>query len=68
MLFPSETGYEFDKAYLMGYNHMSFGGPPVTTDTAEEADEILRNDQNESDIGNSFRQFNLAHIPSVGNF
>ncbi|KAL0369351.1 UNVERIFIED_CONTAM: Transcription antitermination protein NusB [Sesamum calycinum] len=45
-----ETGYEFDKAYLMEYNHMSFGGPPVTTETPEEADEILRNDQKESDI------------------
>ncbi|KAL0459856.1 UNVERIFIED_CONTAM: Transcription antitermination protein NusB [Sesamum latifolium] len=45
-----ETGYEFDKAYLMEYNHMSFGGPPVTAETPEEADEILRNDQRESDI------------------
>ncbi|KAL2239154.1 uncharacterized protein LOC105170208 [Sesamum indicum] len=45
-----ETGYEFDKAYLMEYNHMSFGGPPVTAETPEEADEILQNDQKESDI------------------
>ncbi|PIN18627.1 hypothetical protein CDL12_08706 [Handroanthus impetiginosus] len=45
-----ENGYEFDKAILMEYNHMSFGGPPVTTETAEEADEILRNDQKESEI------------------
>ncbi|KAI3450927.1 hypothetical protein Pfo_007592 [Paulownia fortunei] len=45
-----ETGYEFDKESLMEYDHMSFGGPPVTTETAEEADEILRNNQKESDI------------------
>ncbi|KAK6163784.1 hypothetical protein DH2020_000648 [Rehmannia glutinosa] len=45
-----ETGYEFDKEALMEYDHMSFGGPPVTTETAEEADEISRNDQKESDI------------------
>ncbi|KAL6519638.1 hypothetical protein OROHE_017328 [Orobanche hederae] len=43
-------GYEFDKKSLMEYDHMKFGGPPVTTETAEEADEILRNNQKESDI------------------
>lgn len=31
---------------------MSFGGPPVATETVEEADEIMRKDQKESDIGN----------------
>ncbi|KAG8387395.1 hypothetical protein BUALT_Bualt02G0016800 [Buddleja alternifolia] len=45
-----EIGYEFDKASLMEYDHMTFGGPPVTTETVEEADEISRNDQKESDI------------------
>ncbi|GFQ07252.1 n utilization substance protein b homolog [Phtheirospermum japonicum] len=45
-----ETGYEFDKGSLMEYDHMSFGGPPVTTETTDEADEILRNIQKESDI------------------
>ncbi|KAL8546724.1 hypothetical protein ACS0TY_006447 [Phlomoides rotata] len=45
-----EIGYEFDKRCLVEYDHMSFGGPPVTTETTEEADEILRNDQKESDI------------------
>ncbi|XP_022153810.1 uncharacterized protein LOC111021236 [Momordica charantia] len=40
-----EPGYEFDKASLMAYNHMSFGGPPVTVETAEEADELLRKDE-----------------------
>lgn len=36
----------------MEYDHMSFGGPPVTTETDEEAEEIMQNDQKESDIGN----------------
>lgn len=36
----------------MEYDHMSFGGPPVTTDTAEEAHAILQSDQKESDLGN----------------
>jgi hypothetical protein len=49
-LFP-EPGYEFDKASLLEYNPMSFGGPPVTVETVEEADELLRNDEKESAIG-----------------
>lgn len=32
---------------------MTFGGPPVASETVEEADEILRIDQRESDIGES---------------
>ncbi|KAL6511146.1 hypothetical protein OROGR_022270 [Orobanche gracilis] len=43
-------GYEFDKESLLKYDHMKFGGPPVMTETAEEADEILLNNQEESDI------------------
>lgn len=50
LLFP-EPGYEFDKASLLEYNPMSFGGPPVTVETVEEADELLRNDEKESAIG-----------------
>ncbi|KAF4359573.1 hypothetical protein F8388_003576 [Cannabis sativa] len=45
-----EPGYEFDKASLLQYNHMSFGGPPVTVETIEEADELTRNDDKESAI------------------
>ncbi|XP_023007062.1 uncharacterized protein LOC111499665 [Cucurbita maxima] len=45
-----EPGYEFDKTSLMEYNHMSFGGPPVTVETAEEADELLRKDEKDSAI------------------
>ena len=37
---------------LLQYNHMSFGGPPVTTQSLEEADELLRSDDLDSAIGN----------------
>ncbi|KAJ8574023.1 hypothetical protein K7X08_010534 [Anisodus acutangulus] len=45
-----ELGYEFDKEMLLKYNHMSFGGPPVKTETVEEADELLKTDENDSEI------------------
>ncbi|XP_050369485.1 uncharacterized protein LOC126787642 [Argentina anserina] len=45
-----EPGYEFDKASLLEYNPMSFGGPPVTVQTLEEADELLLSDEKESAI------------------
>jgi len=35
----------------MKYNHMNFGGPPVKTETVEEADELLKADENDSEIG-----------------
>lgn len=38
---------------------MSFGGPPVTVETIEEADELLRKDERDSTIGK--RLFDL-HI------
>ncbi|CAL5425735.1 unnamed protein product [Camellia sinensis] len=47
---PREPGFQFDKALLTEYNHMSFGGPPVTAETVEEADELMRNDANQSAI------------------
>jgi hypothetical protein len=48
-----EPGYEFDKSSLLEYNHMSFGGPPVKTETKEEEDELVRHDEKESKIGRS---------------
>ncbi|KAL1556954.1 transcription antitermination protein NusB-like [Salvia divinorum] len=45
-----EIGYEFDRACLMEYDHMTFGGPPIATQTIEEADQILKNYQKESHI------------------
>ncbi|CAN8273860.1 unnamed protein product [Cochlearia groenlandica] len=45
-----EPGYEFDETSLLEYNHMSFGGPPVKTETREEEDELVRHDENESNI------------------
>lgn len=58
-MYNLESGYEFDKTSLMEYNHMSFGGPPVTVETIEEADELLRKDERDSTIGK--RLFDL-HI------
>ena len=46
-----EAGYEFDKAALMEYNHMSFGGPPVSVDTIEEADRLMQCDMKVSEVG-----------------
>ena len=57
-----EPGYEFDKASLLQYNHMSFGGPPVTVHTVEEEDELTRHDNNQSDIGQSFFTLNSGTI------
>lgn len=48
----SEAGYEFDKKKLLEYNHMSFGGPPATVESDEEANELLRHIEEESAIGN----------------
>ncbi|WOG82829.1 hypothetical protein DCAR_0101997 [Daucus carota subsp. sativus] len=45
-----EAGYEFDKAALMEYNHMSFGGPPVSADTIEEADRLMQCDMKVSEV------------------
>ncbi|KAJ4824267.1 hypothetical protein Tsubulata_021236 [Turnera subulata] len=45
-----EPGYEFDKASLLKYDHMTYGGPPVTTQTVEEADELLLIDEKVSAI------------------
>lgn len=44
-------GYGFDSTLLTKYNHMSFGGPPVTVETAEEAEDLMRIDEKESAIG-----------------
>ncbi|KAH6759656.1 antitermination NusB domain-containing protein [Perilla frutescens var. frutescens] len=46
----ADIGCELDNACLMEYDHMTFGGPPLATDTVEEAHEILRKYQKESDI------------------
>ncbi|KAG2409296.1 uncharacterized protein HKW66_Vig0041180 [Vigna angularis] len=45
-----EAGYEFDKKKLLEYNHMSFGGPPATVESDEEANELLRHIEEESAI------------------
>lgn len=35
---------------------MSFGGPPVKTETKEEEDELVRHDEKESKIGWSYSE------------
>ncbi|KAG6494963.1 uncharacterized protein LOC121991990 isoform X1 [Zingiber officinale] len=45
-----EPGYVFDKAVLLQYNHMSFGGAPVEVETEEEAEELML--QNDKDSAN----------------
>ncbi|KAG4917558.1 hypothetical protein JHK82_055031 [Glycine max] len=45
-----EAGYKFNEEKLLEYNHMSFGGPPVTVGSDEEANELLRHIEEESAI------------------
>lgn len=49
--FPSEPDYEFNKSKLMKYNQMNFAGDAVSTQTEEEAEEMLRIVEKESLIG-----------------
>lgn len=55
-----EAGYEFDKAALMEYNHMSFGGPPVSAHTVEEADKLMQSDIKVSELGNFLQSFYIV--------
>lgn len=48
----SEPGYVFDKAVLLQYNHMSFGGAPVEVETEEEAEELMLQNDKDSANGN----------------
>ena len=57
----AEPGYKFDKILLTKYNHMTFGGPPVTAETVEEADELMCNDDKESAIGKLSIHPNIQH-------
>lgn len=41
---------------------MSFGGPPVKTETAEEADELMRVDEKASEVGNIDHTLHNFHI------
>lgn len=47
---PKESGYIFNKSSLLQYDHMRFGGPPATTSTVEEADQLLSELEAESAI------------------
>ncbi|XP_020577205.1 uncharacterized protein LOC110022543 isoform X2 [Phalaenopsis equestris] len=43
-------GYIFDKASLLQYDHMSFGGEPVQVETEEEAEELRQKNEKDSII------------------
>ncbi|XP_077226013.1 antitermination NusB domain-containing protein [Tasmannia lanceolata] len=43
-----DPDFVFDKAILLEYDHMSFGGPPVSTETEEEAEDLLLKNEKES--------------------
>ncbi|THU45044.1 hypothetical protein C4D60_Mb02t13730 [Musa balbisiana] len=45
-----QPGYVFDKAILLQYDHMSFGGAPVEVGTEEEAEGLML--QNDKDSAN----------------
>ncbi|TVU45842.1 hypothetical protein EJB05_05345, partial [Eragrostis curvula] len=45
-----EPGFVFDKACLLSYNHMSFGGGPLEVGTEDEAEKLTS--QNEEDSAN----------------
>lgn len=45
-----EPGYEFNKSTLMEYSHMNFAGDAVSTQTEEEAKEMLKIVERESAI------------------
>lgn len=64
----SEPGYEFDKASLLAYNHMSFGGPPISVETIEEERELLSNNEQESAVGNQVKKKFLHELGRCLNF
>ncbi|KAK9690380.1 hypothetical protein RND81_09G123500 [Saponaria officinalis] len=47
---PREPEYVFDKSSLLQYDHMRFGGPPVTTSSVEEAEQLRSQFDAESSI------------------
>lgn len=63
----SEPGYVFDKAILLQYDHMSFGGAPVEAGTEEEAEELMLQNDKDSANGNELRDLLtvLFHFPFV---
>ena len=60
----SESGYEFDKASLLQYNHMRFGGPFVTVETVEKVDKLMRDDDKESAIGQCVKLSKFVYVLS----
>lgn len=50
----AEPGYVFDKACVVNYNHMSFGGGPLEVGTEEEAEKLMSQNEKDSANGNNF--------------
>ncbi|KAF3340715.1 N utilization substance protein B [Carex littledalei] len=47
-------GFQFDKKLLLKYNHMIFGEAPIEVETEEEAQELIRQDERDSDFGTNY--------------
>ena len=59
----SEPGYVFDKACLLSYNHMSFGGGPLEVGTEEEAEKLTSQNEMDSANGNDYTTLQLpVHV------
>jgi hypothetical protein len=59
----SEPGYVFDKACLLSYNHMSFGGGPLEVGTEEEAEKLTSQNEMDSANGNFYMTMQLpVHV------
>jgi hypothetical protein len=53
----SEPGFVFNKACLLNYNHMSFGGGPLEVGTEQEAEKLASQNDKDSANGNIPRNF-----------
>ena len=59
----SEPGYVFDKACLLSYNHMSFGGGPLEVGTEEETEKLTSQNEMDSANGNDHMTMQLpVHV------
>jgi len=59
----SEPGFVFDKACLLSYNHMSFGGGPLEVGTEEEAEKLTSQNEKDSANGNNYAHATSGSTP-----
>jgi hypothetical protein len=62
----SEPGFVFDKACLLSYNHMSFGGGPLEVGTEEEAEKLTSQNEKDSANGNNYAHATSSSTPCGG--